>query len=409
MLDALLVLIDEQVKIRFSNFRIALDKSQPDVIYKFWHTLHYDLPAKAYLFIIDDQTFEVNAGLLRKATAYDRPRLPMLQILWGMVTGSKRPSLWNANSNGDVNDDIKASDAYLEYLTKSSGTQPAKGKGKGLITKKDLEVALRNIRVPKKRCLETVFEELAQSEGVEADTVDSKETEEEDEIPLVRRQNGVVIGRQVHQESDEEALDHSKKLKGVERIGSGEGSGVTIEVPDELNQKGLNEGSDISSNDENNEAEDKEKAEAEKAKEEKGEDEQHMDDVGGNEQVGDAQAKVHEPKPHIKKPKATILSSSQTLSSTEYGNQLINNNPEVSLIDVLKEPEAEVQSLVDVSVLQQKPTKQRPPLVDTTMTLIPEKQHFHRNKHHKHNHKEAKPKFSSRNLRNLKHKSTLKF
>ncbi|GJV91226.1 hypothetical protein Tco_1539039 [Tanacetum coccineum] len=34
MLDALLVPIDEQVKIGLSNFRIALDKSQPDVIYK---------------------------------------------------------------------------------------------------------------------------------------------------------------------------------------------------------------------------------------------------------------------------------------------------------------------------------------------------------------------------------------
>ncbi|GKC04408.1 hypothetical protein Tco_0996018 [Tanacetum coccineum] len=33
-LDALLVPIDEQVKIRLSNFRIDLEKTQPDVIYK---------------------------------------------------------------------------------------------------------------------------------------------------------------------------------------------------------------------------------------------------------------------------------------------------------------------------------------------------------------------------------------
>nr|GFC19328.1 hypothetical protein [Tanacetum cinerariifolium] len=67
MLDALLVLIDEQVKIGLSNFRIALEKTQPDVIYKFWHIVHYDLTAKAYLFTIDDQNFEVNADLLSKA------------------------------------------------------------------------------------------------------------------------------------------------------------------------------------------------------------------------------------------------------------------------------------------------------------------------------------------------------
>nr|GEY06211.1 hypothetical protein [Tanacetum cinerariifolium] len=118
-----------------------------------------------------------------------------------------------------LNDDIKVIADYLEYLTKSLGTQPAKGKGKGkwMITKKDLEVALKNIRVLKKKRIETVFEETVQFEGVE-DDVDSKETKEEDGIPMVQRQTGVVIGRKVHQESDEEAVDHSKKLKGVKRM-----------------------------------------------------------------------------------------------------------------------------------------------------------------------------------------------
>ncbi|GKB24384.1 hypothetical protein Tco_0863785 [Tanacetum coccineum] len=92
ILDALLVLIDDQVKIGLSNFRIALEKSQSDVIYKvfleilqlysffnafirtadaleiymqqFWHIVHCDLPAKAYLFTIDDQIFEVNSNVL---------------------------------------------------------------------------------------------------------------------------------------------------------------------------------------------------------------------------------------------------------------------------------------------------------------------------------------------------------
>nr|GEV14972.1 hypothetical protein [Tanacetum cinerariifolium] len=265
----------------------------------------------------------INKCLTGKAITYDRPRLPMLQILWGMVT-----------------------------------------------------VALRNIRVPRKKRLETVFEESAQSEGVKADTMDFKETKEKDEIPLVRRQTGVVIG---------------------------DGNGVTIEFPNELNQKGPNEGSsvtlavfnepsgsssssssdlelkieDISSDDENNVAEDKEKAEAKKAEEEKSEDEQHMDNVRGNEQVRDAQAKVYEPEPCIKKPEAIILSSNQTLSSVEYGNQFIDDNPKVSLADVLKEPEVKVQSLADVPVFQQKPAEPRPPLVDSTVILILEKQHFH--------------------------------
>nr|GEU92378.1 hypothetical protein [Tanacetum cinerariifolium] len=142
---------------------------------------------------------------------------------------------------------------------------------------------------------------------------------------------------------------------------SGEGYGVALEVHDGLHLKGPNKESnvnlmipgepssslnssrleykieDISSDDESDGADDKEKAEAKKPKEEKAEEEQHMDDVGGNEKVRDIQAKVHEPKPQIEKPEATILSSSHTLSSAKYGNQFINDDPDVSLTDVLKE------------------------------------------------------------------------
>ncbi|GKB27950.1 hypothetical protein Tco_0867351 [Tanacetum coccineum] len=58
MLDVELVPKDDQVKIRMSNFRIALEKTQPDPIYKV---------SKAQVFKIDDQDFEVNSDLLRNA------------------------------------------------------------------------------------------------------------------------------------------------------------------------------------------------------------------------------------------------------------------------------------------------------------------------------------------------------
>nr|GEY08548.1 hypothetical protein [Tanacetum cinerariifolium] len=102
------------------SLMIALEKSQPNVIYKvpleilkhysfyyafiatanapqiymqhFWYTITYDLTAQAYFFTMGDQEFKVNAALLRnalrKANAYDRPRLTMLQMLWVIVTGS---------------------------------------------------------------------------------------------------------------------------------------------------------------------------------------------------------------------------------------------------------------------------------------------------------------------------------
>ncbi|GJY72497.1 hypothetical protein Tco_0476200 [Tanacetum coccineum] len=95
ILDAELIPIEDQVKIGISNFRIALEKSQPDPIYKvcleilkhynffnaiiatadapeiymqqLWHTVSYDLTAKAHFFKINDQIFELNADLLRNA------------------------------------------------------------------------------------------------------------------------------------------------------------------------------------------------------------------------------------------------------------------------------------------------------------------------------------------------------
>ncbi|GJZ39603.1 hypothetical protein Tco_0586166 [Tanacetum coccineum] len=93
-----------------------------------------------------------------------------------------------------MSDEIKASADYLNYLAKSMGTQP------------DKEEAYREI----------IIEETGQLEEV-ADTVDSEEIEDEEDR-LIRRQTGVVIGRQVHKDSDEENLDHSKKLKGIKTL-----------------------------------------------------------------------------------------------------------------------------------------------------------------------------------------------
>ncbi|GJX92142.1 hypothetical protein Tco_0345468 [Tanacetum coccineum] len=283
-----------------------------------------------------------------------------------------------------LNDEIKASADYADYLANTKGGK-LKGRGKGPVTMKGVEVVVEKIayvRVPKTKRTYTLTEQSGQSEGVE-DDADFEETEEEDEIPLVQRQTRVVIGRQVHQESDEEALDHSKKLKGVERMSEttefllqlkkakkakrpkcNKGLSVTLVVPDEPSGSSSSSTSkyeikDISSDDESDGADDKEKADdsmttgdekvvEEQADEEHVGDEQHVDDQGGNEQARNIQAKIHVSEPHIENPEATLLSSSQTLSSAEYGNQFINVNPDVSINDVLKEPvEPEVQSLVD--------------------------------------------------------------
>ncbi|GJT90275.1 retrovirus-related pol polyprotein from transposon TNT 1-94 [Tanacetum coccineum] len=117
--DEELVPIDDQYS--FFNAFIATADAPKIYMQQFWHTVTYDLTAKTYFFTIDDQIFEVNADLLRdalritpkvsdhpfvkpppekeiisfiiqlryhgKALGFDRPRLALLQVLWGLITG----------------------------------------------------------------------------------------------------------------------------------------------------------------------------------------------------------------------------------------------------------------------------------------------------------------------------------
>ncbi|GJW41261.1 retrovirus-related pol polyprotein from transposon TNT 1-94 [Tanacetum coccineum] len=230
----------------------------------------------------DDRSFEVNAELLLK--------LYILGNLKVTNKGEKEPIFGMAISTEKMSDEIKASANYLNYLAKLMGTKPVKGKGKGLINKKGVEIVvekIQNVRIPKKKHTEIVIEETGQSEEV-TDTVDSKEIEDEEEDRLIQRRTGVVIGREAHKDSDEEDLDYSKKLKGVETMSDtaqfllemkqakkakvpdglvGSSSSSSLESDDKIE--------DILSDDEKSKADDTEKADdsnkadAEKAKEEK--------------------------------------------------------------------------------------------------------------------------------------------
>ncbi|GJS99983.1 hypothetical protein Tco_0821153 [Tanacetum coccineum] len=291
VVDVELVPIDDQVKIGISNFRIALEKTQPDPIYKVYllrnalRIISKDLDHPFTLHAPENEIISF-INELGKATMYDRPSLLMLQSLWGIVTGNNvdfaeliwedfkyqiESSVWNAIPIVMMNEDIKASAEYSKYLAKSKGSKYVKGKG--LLSKEGVEVVVERVSIPKRRRSKTIVEEVGQSEEI-ADEVDFEETQDDEDEPLVRRRpTGVVIGGESHRESEEESLDHSKKLKGTEMlstaaqfkldlkkarkaskydfilqhrlIGLGEGSGVALEGLDGLSQKGPNEGSGV--------------------------------------------------------------------------------------------------------------------------------------------------------------------
>nr|GEW10156.1 hypothetical protein [Tanacetum cinerariifolium] len=244
---------------------------------------------------------------------------------------------------------------------------------------------IETVRVPKKKRTETVIDHSGQSKEV-VEPVDSEETEEDEETPLIRkRQTGVVIGREAYMESDEENLDHSSKMKGIEILSvaaqfklnmkkvrkaskddfilqqrpKGSGFGVTLAVLDKPRGSSSSSSSesndkikDISSDDERSEADDMEKIK--KVKEDKATKEKLVDEQAGEDQVMDeqsekVQAEDNVPMSQAEKPAEQLLRSSLTLSSAEYGNQFLNDNHDVSLTNALKEPvEPEVQSMVEV-------------------------------------------------------------
>ncbi|GKA47360.1 hypothetical protein Tco_0740243 [Tanacetum coccineum] len=120
--DVALVPVYKHIQIPSSILRIALESPQPKVIYKvclevlkkqsffnafiltadvhviymqqFWFTITQELSTQKFYLQLDNQVTKVNADLIynalnslqdsliiRRASGYDRPRLPMLQIL----------------------------------------------------------------------------------------------------------------------------------------------------------------------------------------------------------------------------------------------------------------------------------------------------------------------------------------
>ncbi|GJU16250.1 hypothetical protein Tco_1144216 [Tanacetum coccineum] len=230
-----------------------------------------------------------------------------------------------------LNDDIKASAEYSEYLAKSRGVAPVKTRGKGLLTKQEVEIV------------------------VERET-------DEDKEPLVRtRLSGIDIGREAHRESKEERVDHSKELKGLETLsksaqfqlhimrerkasrhdffiqqhprGSGEGSGLTPEMSEEIY---LNSSS----------------SDSEFVVEEISSDEAEVTKKANNLKIIDAKKDTED-------------------QVAEFTSKFLNDNPKITVNDVLQDPvEPKVQSMMDIPVTQEKPAEPRPPSVDTTVTLI---------------------------------------
>ncbi|GJR19803.1 hypothetical protein Tco_0968330 [Tanacetum coccineum] len=229
---------------------------------QFWYSVTQELSTQKFYFQLEDQVIEVNAGLLCNAlnitpkvtdhpfispapkkeiiifinnigcnTPFKGRRVHIIKLdtplgnLKFTNKGLKDPIFGMPILEVMLNDDIKASTNYLQYLAKftvpahtkevvkSTKTVPAiaTGRGKGLLTK-------NGVSIPKRNRTQTVTEEIGQSKEAVANEADSEATDEEEIEPLVRRRStSLSIYRKTDQafEVIQEGLDHSKKLKGL--------------------------------------------------------------------------------------------------------------------------------------------------------------------------------------------------
>nr|GEU31221.1 hypothetical protein [Tanacetum cinerariifolium] len=86
-----------------------------------------------------------------------------------------------------LNNVIKASANYLEYLAKSTGSVPTKatGKGKGLLTRDRVKFAIKTVSIPKRKRSQTMIEDIGQYEEAIDDDVNLEDTNKEEVEPLV--------------------------------------------------------------------------------------------------------------------------------------------------------------------------------------------------------------------------------
>ncbi|GJR38625.1 hypothetical protein Tco_1214309 [Tanacetum coccineum] len=302
-----------------------------------------------------------------------------------------------------MNDEIRSSVPYLTCLALSTNTEVdipkmEKGRGKGVTGKKKAKTVVqkekKKANTPRKKSSITaddnILPDLDKALKLGESMSLTKAKIEKEEQHVHETHASIIIGREVNleakevadtaesketcndEEPTEEALDHSKKLKGIETLsedaqcisnmkktskdskldyriqqqskGSSEGLGIIPEVLDEPKDYSVSSSSSLSGSDDEVEDvsnDDESKAKEGKDTEEQAEEEPPVDDQAGMEQAGGEQAKVQVPDPAVPNP-----SSSLTLSSAKY-----------------KDPVVQRTSLVEtvISMIPEKSTPTPPP------------------------------------------------
>ncbi|GKC78801.1 hypothetical protein Tco_1129575 [Tanacetum coccineum] len=197
-----------------------------------------ELSTQKFYFQLEDQVIEVNADLLyTMAESLDEQQQQQKQQDAALVLVKDQVQIPMSNLiialekiQPYVIFNVTVP-AHTEEVAKSTKTVPARVtcRGKGLLTKNGVEIAVEKVSIPKRKRTQIVTKKIGQSEEAVANEANSEATNEEEVEPLVRRRSTSLS---IYQKTDQV----SEVTKGLS-----EGSGAIPEVSDELAFKSLNE------------------------------------------------------------------------------------------------------------------------------------------------------------------------
>ncbi|GJY48122.1 hypothetical protein Tco_0438078 [Tanacetum coccineum] len=444
MLDAALVPINEQILKQYSFYNVLIATKDALEIYmqQFWYTITQELMNPTNLdhpftpLTSEKEIIRFINKLGWKASAHDRLRFPMLQLLWGMVTDSNidfAKLIWadfkhqiRTRRDSKLKQELmpypRFTKLIVKYVMSKNDKIPKRPPSSKHIIK--LDTKLGNLKFANKGTIDPVFgmpnpavmlnddiktsakyskylkkavrgsthvvkggKRLLSKKGVEIETGDGEVK------PLIRhRSTDVTIGSKSYRESiaDEQRVDHPMKLKGLETLsidaqikldmkkaqkaskddfyiqqrskGSGERSGITLEVPDELVHKSSNEGAGV-----NPEVPDKSKSSSSSSSSDS---EAAVEDILSNDD--EVTKKVNEVTEKDDEVTKKAEKADEVTKKAEKADEVKKADVEKITDEQMDRVEPEVQLMVDVPVKQAKPAALRHPLIDTTMTIIPD-------------------------------------
>ncbi|GJU38764.1 hypothetical protein Tco_1191721 [Tanacetum coccineum] len=298
----------------------------------------------------------INKCLTGKASGFDRPRLALLQVLWGMIT--------NAN--------VDYVDLIWEDFKFQIDSRQINAKKKELLpfprfTKLIIKYILSYHNNVSKR--PQSYQHVMKLDAV----IGNLKFVNKGKKDLIY---GMAILKEMMSDEIKASADYfnylAKKASKDDYIikqhpkGPGEGSSVVLDIHGDqgasygnLSSKSDDEEGFMSTNDEESQ--------------EKSDDERMMFDNSDVDAWKKQAEKIHVADP--KKKKSEIPPSpSQTLSSAEYGTQLTNDNVVISMNDILQDPvETETQTMVEVPIHEENPAIQETQLVNVVSKKPEEK------------------------------------